>query len=571
MKVVEFRIALPLDLEWFHRLCLHVVTNASTKEMENGSGIEIFKNEPCEFKGRKGHYTEKRFHLAKNMPAWLQSLLGPDLTVLRELSWNTYPYTFTKYSNNKLTTFEFSVETMNVEGLDQLENAVNLSPADLAYRRVVHVDLTEFSNSKVYDRELDVTLATSQHTDVLPLKPGWMNKPGCKGMICYKVIKLDIPYFGFLASKVENYVVSILQDKMLVYYSGALCHIDDWYNAEIKELKAKEAECYAMLNQQFRERYAHLVADDTSVKPIPTSSEKQPEQECEQDKDKDEDKDKDKVCEQKEEMPSDPIFIPPIELVEERAEDVEFCDCLEESDTISEVVCDVGSASPSGFPTPRAVHSGTAPDDSVGSASMESLSIKGRDDATKQVEGDRKEDMVRAHDKDIKEEGDMSKKPSASQVAKASSTTSSTASKPTKYTPSVFTGYLFKLGGTFFYQWSIRYIVISGGKLYYFDSRENTRPKAAITLTDARIKWVGEYMNRSYVFSITTSSKRISYWSADQEPSVKRWILLLQVLCESSPDALIEDLAAGNLYRPAIMDADIDLYPPTITSVIQGI
>lgn len=54
-----------MRVQEFHRCLLYMVTKASIHEMENGSGIEIFKNEPYERDGIIGRFTDKRFHLAK--------------------------------------------------------------------------------------------------------------------------------------------------------------------------------------------------------------------------------------------------------------------------------------------------------------------------------------------------------------------------------------------------------------------------------------------------------------------------------------------------------------------------
>lgn len=540
MKVVEFRIALPLGMDEFHRCLLYMVTKASIHEMENGSGIEIFKNEPYERDGIIGRFTDKRFHLAKNLPSWLQSILGQDLTVLSEQSWNTFPYTLTKYSNKKLTTFEFSVETKSIDNLETLDNALDLNSKDLSRRKIVNIDLTEFSKSKLYDASIDVTLSQSELTDILPLKPGWMKEPGRAGVISYKVVKLDIPYFGFLASKIENFVVSFIQDKLMVHLSSALCSIDEWYNSDIELLLAKESECYVLLNQKFREAYGHLVTQTEA--PLPTEPETKEE------------------APPVEAMNSDPIFIPPIEKVVEVADDSDiFCDCLEELDDIDDYMFDVNSACASCPPTPL---------DNV-SVVSDPPDIT---DVSQSTSDDMQEDIEYESPTEATKSGSVEKLPLEQlPITRSSSpiSVSSGAKDDGKYTPSVFTGYLYKLGGTFFYQWNIRYIVISSGTLYYFDSRENTRPKAAISLSDARVNWVGEYMNRSYVFSVTTKSKRTSYWSADQEPSVKRWILLLQVLCENSPDTLIENLAAGYLYRLSSPDSEDAV--PAATNMIHGL
>ncbi|CDR71607.1 hypothetical protein, conserved [Babesia bigemina] len=207
---------------------------------------------------------EKRFYFGKSLPSWLQSLLGRELTIVSEHSWSVFPYTMTSYSNKKLT-FEFCFESITNEGLEPQENALNLNDKDLSRRKVIVLDITEFKKCKLYDSQFDVTVKESQHTDALPMKPGWWKQPGSVGVIAHKVLKVDIPYFGFLSSRVENYLVNYLQDKLMLYVCTAMCSIDEWYNADIKYLRMKEQECYDVLNQNFREQYGHIFRDSQEL------------------------------------------------------------------------------------------------------------------------------------------------------------------------------------------------------------------------------------------------------------------------------------------------------------------
>ncbi|GBE62231.1 phosphatidylinositol transfer protein [Babesia ovata] len=673
MKVIEFQIPLPLTLDMYQLCCVYLVTKASLQEVENGGGFEISKNELCERDGVLGRIMEKRFYFGKNLPLWLQSLLGKELTIVSEQSWTVFPYTMTKYSNKKLTSFEFSFESITHDGVEPRDNALNLSDKDLSRRKVVVLDVTEFKKCKLYDAQYDVTAKRSQHTDALPMKPGWWKQPGCKGVIAYKLLKVDIPYFGFLASRVENYLVNYLQDKLMLYICTAMCSIDEWYNADIEDLRIKEQECYELLNQKFREQYGHLFRDSQELPArdtpkasrAPSSEEKRPEtkpspvvetatkpREVEKSPLEAAAAPAKAVAVARPQAPkpsshkSKTVAVAAKETADStgyrsvlsaafsdmrkdtkdgvvggayvsRAARVvatrsfrsvsgeeEFWDCLEELDDAHTTLGSV----PSRRPSLSAAHTSSSAIPAVCPLKREDeclpspqgpTAIVSRKCASLEEHGYRHVHENRASQFPITT-GDVLPIPvdypsireyripgssieaeesepvdtergdhSSSSLGDVDETVAPLAAAAERYTPSMFTGYLYKLGGTFFYQWNIRYIMICDGNMHYYDSRDDTRPKATISLMDARINWVGHYMGRPNVFSVTTRTKRTYYWSAEEESTVKRWILLLQVLSESSPEALMDDLATEYLYRVEKSESVGGCSPPSAGSYMD--
>ncbi|KAK2194833.1 bifunctional PH-like domain superfamily/Pleckstrin homology domain/START-like domain superfamily/Phosphatidylinositol transfer protein [Babesia duncani] len=445
------------------------------KEVESGNGFEVFRNEDYEENGVKGRYTEKRFHLEKNVPAWLRSILTKRYTVLTEKCWNEYPKTTTKYFNEALSRVQFSICSNHIAGLEIAPNALDLSEADLAIRKIISMDLLDFNKCKSYDPELDVTLVHSEKCSLLPLSRDWKSDPSINGIVCYKLIRIDIPAFGLLGSRIENYIIGHLQEKMLAYLSSALCWIDQWYDLSLDTLRTMEEECYELLNQKFREEYG--------------ITEEQP------------------ADEKKEaENTTTPTETPPPSVVDDMNPQVstdrpyspsdEFEDALEEFEDDNESVFSIQSSR-----APQIVE--ISPDNE-------------------------------------------------------------------KASPPTFTGYLFKLASGFFSStWNVRYIVVSGYNLYYFDSKTDLKPKANISLRDARVEWIGEYMNRAFVFTITTKAKRVSYWSADAEASVKRWILLFQAHAEQKQETLLGNMNSDWFIQPGGGSNDIEPGTPSATRIAR--
>ncbi|EDO05488.1 phosphatidylinositol transfer protein domain containing protein [Babesia bovis T2Bo] len=641
MKIIEFRIPLPISLEMFQRCSLYLVTEASIKEVESGSAFEVMTNEHYERDGNVGRHTEKCYHFGKNLPSWLQALLGKDLTMVFEESWATYPYIFTKYSNKKLTSFEFSFESMNYEGLDEHENALNLSAKDLSRRKVVVLDLTEFKKCKLYDPAFDVTLAKSQYTDVLPMHRGWRKRPGSTGMVSYKVLKVDIPFFGFLSSAVENYLVNYLQDRMMAYLSHAMASIDEWHNANMDQLRIKEEECYELLNRRFREQrgsQSHYKKKEPMALPSPkptlntaTPSDSSDEHVTMLPKRNSWDisdswRDHATVAstqsgiESATQMKLDADSqVPEIDLsakptIERRwstgsksdlgsirrlsisqvadlsNEDGEFWDCIEdfdEYDTVYDGSTDNDSDEIVAEPIVEhetASSSASKPLDGPACDSVTSTEIG---ESTNDVPIVNESEAVGMFD-DSTDLGQGASLPySPDPIEHNTDDSSDSQGDYTRLSPEnmdmypelvtsggnkaplTFTGYLYKLGGTIFYQWNVRYIVMREGTMSYYDKCGDQQPKFIIELADARVTWVGEYMRRQNVFSLMTKSKRMFYWCADTEQTSKRWTLLLQVLSEKSPEMLIGDLSTERIYRISKLEDSTDKSPSAASETLM--
>jgi hypothetical protein len=58
-----------------------------------------------------------------------------------EESWNSYPYTRTKYKHRLFKSFNIDIESKYLPDLGQTENAFNLSKTELAMRTIDYIDI----------------------------------------------------------------------------------------------------------------------------------------------------------------------------------------------------------------------------------------------------------------------------------------------------------------------------------------------------------------------------------------------------------------------------------------------
>lgn len=105
-------------------------------QRNDGAGIEVIKNEPCVHpKHGHGQYTLKHYHFHGKLPGWLRAIVTKKTAILKEESWNCYPYCHTILSIDAFKKFSVSVETQHLPQQD-VPNALKLSSKQLKIRQV---------------------------------------------------------------------------------------------------------------------------------------------------------------------------------------------------------------------------------------------------------------------------------------------------------------------------------------------------------------------------------------------------------------------------------------------------
>ncbi|XP_021359893.1 cytoplasmic phosphatidylinositol transfer protein 1-like [Mizuhopecten yessoensis] len=111
MYLKEYRVCMPLSVKEYQIGQLYMIAKHSHEQSENGEGVEVVTNEPCEHeKHGKGQFTEKRIHLSNRLPTWIRSLI-PRIFYITEKAWNYYPYTITEYTCSFMPLFSIYIET----------------------------------------------------------------------------------------------------------------------------------------------------------------------------------------------------------------------------------------------------------------------------------------------------------------------------------------------------------------------------------------------------------------------------------------------------------------------------
>ncbi|CBZ51107.1 hypothetical protein NCLIV_041820 [Neospora caninum Liverpool] len=587
MKVFEYRLVLPMTPEQYKRCQLYMVAKASledaTKAEAEGAAndcMEILKNEEYQSEeGDTGQYTHKRINIANKLPGWLVSWVDARLTVFDEKSWNAFPHLKTTYDCELFSKAKVSMISHHLPGVQTDDNALALDAAMLAQRKVVVIDIVNDPvASKAYVESEDPTRFHSKKAHIGPLRKDWMTNiplvpdvpvaasegdshehqgeraaaprakhaarlhgeaeekaetvpgtqtPSADGshaagehaklrpqypiMTCYKLFVIDFPYFGFMANRVENWITGAMRDVLLNYHRKAVCWMDEWYELSMADIRKMEDDVKRKLD---------AIRGQTAP-PLPPPSSEAGKDEAVQDG-------HDAVVKSGGRLAAGAAAgapgSPGSEGEETRDEDVHGADNGWSSPSDDEV--DLDSAEKDlgmdlQATLPFAVTVDTLAPWSLDAPGIFALSSK----KPGGLGGDQLSQLSRSASRhDAGPPG----------TAAAGNATTSLAAEPPKETI-LHSGFLYKLGdGLWNTTWNLRYVVLKGSRLQYFNDPREARAKCVVDLEGAEITWTGEMRGRSHSFHVHPACKRSMHFCGETAEASRQWMAWLQAASQNA-------------------------------------
>jgi len=236
MKIVEYRIPMPMTCEEYRIGQLYAVAKSSEQETAGDSGVEVLVNEPFEEDGKKGQFTHKIYHLGSKVPGWFAAIAPADALKVDEKAWNAFPSCKTRLTNRWMgERFSYTVDTEHFDNdRGEQENVHNLDKAQLKERTVTHLDIVN-----PVPESPDPTQYHSEKTGRGPLEKGWIQKAD-PIMCAYKLVGVNFKYFG-LQNKVESTILSFQDNLFAKFHRQLFCWLDEWHGMTIDDIRAYEA------------------------------------------------------------------------------------------------------------------------------------------------------------------------------------------------------------------------------------------------------------------------------------------------------------------------------------------
>ncbi|KJP86253.1 hypothetical protein AK88_04067 [Plasmodium fragile] len=276
MKLVEFRVTMPLSMEEYNLCQRYLLAKMTCEDADNaitgmgcnnrtdGKSLVLFKKGKAEDEnGETVDYTFKRMNLVNKVPKWLQNFVDPNYCLIDEKSWNNHPKLRTVYEARGFPRARVEVDSTFRPGHNTEDNVFNLSDEVLAERKVILVDIVKDSAyCREYYPEEDPTLYYSEKAQRGKLDDNWIEKS--KVLItCYKLFHIDIPYFGVFCSKLENWIVSAIKESLVKYHRKSFCWIDEWVDLSEEQIHKFEEEIIERIENFWKEIGLDVETDST--------------------------------------------------------------------------------------------------------------------------------------------------------------------------------------------------------------------------------------------------------------------------------------------------------------------
>eukprot|EP00917_Polyrhabdina_sp_WS-2016_P002045 GHVP01004393.1.p1 GENE.GHVP01004393.1~~GHVP01004393.1.p1 ORF type:complete len:1210 (+),score=201.01 GHVP01004393.1:19-3648(+) len=247
MKIVEFRVRIPVTLEAYHRGFLYSIAKKSLQESLDtpGDGVTVLETESFQHENfGTGIYTNKRISFASKVPSWLQMILSKEVLCFDETAWNSFPFCKTEYIQRSISGFKFQVLTFHIEGkeTDVEANLAQLEDQILESRKIITVDLIKDNTEEMRDRLLRQKF-NNPHISRIP--PNYADDSEIL-MTAIKAFVVDIPV-PFFSSRIESFVIDLMHNMLIDFHSEMLLNMDNWIGLSLPEVRLYEDKIAAKL------------------------------------------------------------------------------------------------------------------------------------------------------------------------------------------------------------------------------------------------------------------------------------------------------------------------------------
>ncbi|KEG05075.1 hypothetical protein YYE_00654 [Plasmodium vinckei vinckei] len=546
MKVVEFRICMPLTVEEYQKCQLYLVAKGTLEDAEqrikdaekygseNSVGVVILKNESYVENNTKGQYTLKKLNILHKMPKWLLNFVDKKYCTIEEQCWNAYPYIKTIFQSSGFPKARIELESSHHLGFDTEYNPLNLSDDLLNLRKIIYIDIVNDKvGSKEYNSNEEPSLFLSQKTGRGHFQSNW-KETSKHVMTCYKLITLDIPYFGLFCSKIENWIISAIRDNLLKYHKKAFCWIDEWFDLKIEDIRKIEKDVQIKL-RKFWPETGQEISTVSLVDPISNSEPSKGAEKNENDQNSSTGEslttEEESQCDSSTNISDNENIKNDINKVNRHFNNIEYvyknsitCSntiSLNYKNEVSENQRNKNDEIQSQIVNSRNIE--VYYDDQA--YDLREYEVIQGESEIENVEYDENVNVSKEKEKFFdeidKSEGDkiLVEKEKKEIIEYFFF----------KKNKNEYGEYLYKIGDGIFYSWTYRYFNIKDNKLYYYINDEKNELRGEINLLNAQIHWVGEYKGRHNVFLIQCFYKNAYYLSVDDEMQAKKCMIDIQM------------------------------------------
>ncbi|OHT04273.1 Phosphatidylinositol transfer protein beta isoform [Tritrichomonas foetus] len=253
MKLIEFRIMMPISLDRFPAAKAYMVHGYVKNSSGGGEGIEIVKNgEPYNENGEKGTLNYKIYHVKSQIPGFIRWAVPDRYLHFNEKSYNSYPHCKSLLRVPALKDdFILDVESQHIIYTNKMEfpsNYMDMTDEELKMREVIYIDILNGNPYPDSDPNLDLSnfiCPEAGFNTPLTSPPGYNPNAPPKWtetfngpMICViKVLKFHFKWWG-IQTGAENLVAHTFYPKLFTEsHRKIVAHMKDWYALTDEDLE----------------------------------------------------------------------------------------------------------------------------------------------------------------------------------------------------------------------------------------------------------------------------------------------------------------------------------------------
>lgn len=300
MRIIEFRIFVPLQLPQCRTAAKYSVNKRTREETGGGDGFEIVDSGYFDEDGIRGRYVHRVLHFKNRVPGAIRWLIPDKYAHVHENNRNAFPHYTATFRDPPLgDKMILDTETRHFEytkGMQIPENCMNFTPDELRIRKIRYLDVLNGpkSEKEKYDihgfscpeagiQELVGPTGKSNDKEI----PEWVEHYNGPITLIIKTVKFHLQFVG--QNKIEKYVTkNVWYHVYLDTHRAMLKDAPDWVNFTEEDIARMEAATQNDLNSHEFDR------GESDSSPRPKATPEPPKEEKEEVKEEPEEKEEKK-------------------------------------------------------------------------------------------------------------------------------------------------------------------------------------------------------------------------------------------------------------------------------------
>lgn len=261
MKIIEYRIFVPMKLQYCQAASDYSVTRQMKEYTGGGDGFEIVETQNYVENGLPGHYVYRIFHCKNKIPSAIRWFVPEKYAHIHEHDHSAFPHYEGKYVIPAMgDDFILQTVTNHIEyekGKDIPDNLNQWTDDEMKQREVYYLDILDGPSSK--GNELDLHGFSCPEIEmselVSPSKkandqeiPNWVSNYDGPITLIIKTVKFNFKWYG-AQTLVEKFAGSVWYQVYLDSHRSMIKWAPEWCNLSKDEIYGLEDEAKDQLKE----------------------------------------------------------------------------------------------------------------------------------------------------------------------------------------------------------------------------------------------------------------------------------------------------------------------------------